>query len=425
MVPDFIYYILFNFFTIFIFFLVIGYLLMHFVKMKYLGFLLLIFVLIFIISCSDDSVSPVKEPERGELVSTTFLREYSIDELKAIASLFGYTIEPKSSVNAYKIEYISESTSKGVLTASGLLLIPQNNDKKYITSVQHATAFKKDEGAMSSLNTYFFQGLVPIFENHIVIMPDYFGYGSTENMSHPYHHYQNTANACVDMILSSITALNNLKVNYQDSINLMGYSEGGYATIATQKEIESRYSDKIKLKMAIAGSGAYNLYETAKYYFNSDTLVTPSFIPFMLNAYISETKDGRKIEDFFQPIYHEAVRKIITGTISKISSNKLLSNIPKDLMDSTFYYNFINDKPEETKIKTFLIENSLINFQPKSFMILYHGGYDLDVPVSNTNEAYNYYIRNNNTIKLIIDNFILAHDQYFFEFIDRAREYLR
>lgn len=393
--------------------------------MKILRLLILLFVVLLINSCSDDSVAPVNNPESGQLVSSTFLRDYSTAELTAIASLFGYSVEINSPVKAYKIEYISESTSKGQLTASGLLLVPQNNDKKYITSVQHATAFKKDEGAMSNLNSYFFQGLVPIFENHIVIMPDYFGYGATENLFHPYHHYQNTANACIDMILASFSVLNNLTANYNDSLYLMGYSEGGYVAIATQKEIETKYNDKIKLKMVVAGSGAYNLYETAKYYFNSDTLVTPSFIPFMLNAYVTESNDGRKIEDFFNPKYHEAVRKIITGTISKIASNNLLTNIPKDLLDSAFYYNFINDRPEESKIKTFLIENSLINFQPKSKMLLYHGKYDLDVPVSNTNEAFNYYSKGNNSIELIIDNFILTHDQYFFEFIDRTREYLR
>jgi len=393
--------------------------------MNKIKFFIILLLILGFISCSDDSVSPVKTPESGQLVSSTFLREYTIAELTAIASLFGYIIEPKSSVNAYKIEYISESTSKGQLTASGLLLVPQNNDKKYITSVQHATAFKKDEGAMSNLNTYFFQGLVPIFENHIVIMPDYFGYGATENLFHPYHHYQNSANACVDMILASFTALNNLKTNYNDSLYLMGYSEGGYVTIATQKEIESKYNDKIKLKMVLAGSGAYNLYETAKYYFNSDTLVTPSFIPFMLNAYVTESNDGRKIEDFFKPKYHDAVRKIITGTISKIASNNLLTNIPKDLLDSAFYYNFINDRQEESKIKIFLIENSLINFQPISKMVLFHGKYDLDVPISNTNEAFSLYSKNNSSIKLIINDYVMTHDQYFFEFIDASREYLR
>ena len=393
--------------------------------MKNIKLLFLLIASLFIYSCSEDGIAPVNIPERGQLVSSTFLREYSKDELKAIASLFGYAIEPSSAVKAYKIEYISESTSKGQLTASGLLLVPQDNNKKYITSVQHATAFKKDEGAMSNLNSYFFQGLAPVFENHIVIMPDYFGYGTTEEMFHPYHHYQNTANACVDMILASFTALNNFKTNYNDSLYLLGYSEGGYATIATQKEIETKYNDKIKIKMVIAGSGAYNLHETALYYFSIHSLVTPSFIPFMLNAYLTETNDGRKLEDFFHPNYSDGVRKIVSGTISKIAANKLLTDVPKYLMDSTFLYNFKNDKIEEVKIKSFLIENSLINFQPKSRMILYHGNYDLDVPSFNSIQAYNYYSKTNDQIELIIDDLFLSHDEYFFEFIDRIRQYLR
>ncbi len=391
-------------------------------KIKF--FTLILFIFGFI-SCSDDSVTPVKAPERGQLLSSTFLREYSIEELKSIASLFGYDINPISPMKAYKLEYHSLSTSKGGLTASGLLLVPQNDLPKSITSVQHATAFLKDEGAMSNLNTYFFQGLIPIFENQIVFMADYFGYGATEDLFHPYHHYQNTANACVDMILAGYSALKDLKVSYKDSIYLLGYSEGGYATIATQKEIEKNYSDRIKIKAAIAGSGAYNLYETAKYYFNTDSLVTPSFIPFFINAYLTESNESRKIENFFNPKYKEAVQKIITGTISKIAANKLLTSNPKELLDSAFYFNFTNDKTEEAKIKTFLIENSLINFQPKSKMMLFHGKYDLDVPISNTNEAFSLYSKNNSSIKLIINEYVMSHDQYFFEFIDVAREYLR
>ena len=82
-------------------------------KMKNIKLLFLLFALFLINSCSDDSVAPINIPVRGQLVSSTFLREYSKDELTAIASLFGYSIEPNSAVKAYKIEYISESTSKG------------------------------------------------------------------------------------------------------------------------------------------------------------------------------------------------------------------------------------------------------------------------------------------------------------------------
>jgi len=94
-------------------------------------------------------------------------------------------------------------------------------------------------------------------------------------------------------------------------------------------------------------------------------------------------------------------------------------------LDSAFYYNFINDRQEESKIKIFLIENSLINFQPISKMVLFHGKYDLDVPISNTNEAFSLYSKNNSSIKLIINDYVMTHDQYFFEFIDASREYLR
>lgn len=386
--------------------------------------ILYLFITLFVMACSDSGVSPLIN-QRGQLISTNFLFEYSQEQLNNLATSYKFDIKAVSSVKAYEIIYYTETSSKSLIKASGLLLVPQIQEAKNIVSVQHITAFQKNEGVMSKLIILSNQGLMPTYFGNIVMMADYIGYGASEEYFHPYHSYRNTVNACIDMIFASKQALSNMDVTYNDSLSLIGYSEGAYASVATQKEIEQKYSDKLTLKSIIAGDGAYDLSQIADIYFNSDTLSEPTYIPLLINSYLNESNDQRKIESFFKPELKESILKIVSGQFPKENFIGKLPNHPNDLLDSLFLYNFINRNERENNFRNYLINNSLINFNPKTPMLLFQGKYDKVVPILIAEAAYNFYSKNNTNVVLKVDESDISHDAYFFKYIDEAIKYFK
>ncbi len=70
---------------------------------------------------------------------------------------------------------------------------------------------------------------------YIAVLPDYIGYGDSTNELHPYVHAATLASATVDMNRAARKFLAGINRSTNGQFFLTGYSEGGYATLATQR----------------------------------------------------------------------------------------------------------------------------------------------------------------------------------------------
>jgi pimeloyl-ACP methyl ester carboxylesterase len=75
---------------------------------------------------------------------------------------------------------------------------------------------------------------------YIAVLPDYIGYGDSTAKLHPYLHASTLASATVDMNRAARTflALPDINMARNGQFFLTGYSEGGYATLATQRPMQ-------------------------------------------------------------------------------------------------------------------------------------------------------------------------------------------
>src|SRR5690606_25925463 len=94
---------------------------------------------------------------------------------------------------------------------------------------------------------------------YATFIPDYLGYGASTQILHPYYNERYSAMAVIDMIKAGKIFCKNEDIPVSDKLFLAGYSEGGYVTLAAQKEIESNPAHNLKITAVAAGAGGYDL----------------------------------------------------------------------------------------------------------------------------------------------------------------------
>ena len=92
----------------------------------------------------------------------------------------------------------------------------------------------------------------------IVVAPDYYGFGITENEPQAYCISRANGRASLDAYLAAKRLIEDLKVKKGDDFVIAGYSEGGQTTMGVLREISERHPE-IKVKRAFAGDGPYDI----------------------------------------------------------------------------------------------------------------------------------------------------------------------
>lgn len=162
-------------------------------------------------------------------------------------------------INVAKIKYMTTAPDGSLIEESGLIAYPTDmTEYNHILSVQHETQ-DLDKGPTDQ---DFPISAAPVFGDEVVVIADCYGFGisRTADLKHTYMHLKSTGTACADMILAArqyLATKENLKCT-ADSIRLLGYSQGGQATIATLLELQDRHMED-QISLVWAGAGPYNL----------------------------------------------------------------------------------------------------------------------------------------------------------------------
>lgn len=159
------------------------------------------------------------------------------------------------------------------------------------------------------------------YNNCLVIMPDYEGYGLTKDRAHPYLYQELTARQCVDALMygkalyESSPDLENLKLPLRKDYRTMscGYSQGGSVALACHRFIEQNGLEKtLHFSGSACGDGPYDPVATLMYYVKQCevdkkpmdmAVVLPLIMKGMLdtNPYMK----SHKAEEYFNPLFLE------------------------------------------------------------------------------------------------------------------------
>ena len=356
-------------------------------------YLLLAVTLLGITACggSDDSPDPVPNAQRGDLVSVTSeatANKAEIDLIIEALRLTGANIStPQGTygVALSSIVYKTITPDGRLINASGMVAYPLkfNNSPSPVLSFQHATIFLDEDAPTRSDNMADILKAIA-GSGYIIIMADYIGYGSSVNEVHTYVHAQGLAAATIDMIRASrsLLARDNIATNGQ--LFLTGYSEGGYATLATQKEMEQNLSSEFTITASMAGAGPYDMSSSAQYMVGQMTNNSPQYLGFVFKSY-DHWFGWNRINDIYQSPYDSVIANYFDGTNSGSAIAGMLTETTADLFQATFRSAFLG--AGETGLKADIAQNDIYDWQSNVPTRLFHGVDDDIVPYANATAA--------------------------------------
>ena len=343
--------------------------------LKFLGLLL------FITNCSKSYETSGNKPDVDNkyLISSELLRSHSATGLRFVAGAFislNDLSDPLKNIEAYKIKYKTTDVDGSEIEASGVVFVPQGDVEMPIVSYQHGTISDNDNAPsnIESLGNDEYT-IMAVFSSFgfVVSMPDYIGYGASIASEHPYEHGNSLGSTSYGMLKATKEFLTNEKVKANNKLFLLGYSEGGYATLALQKYIENR--GDLSITHSLPGAGAYNKTEFSKNILNQD-IDLPHMANYLWVLYtynrIYENL-GRPWSDYVVAPYAEVLTNINSKDITQISLDEFETN-PQKLFTAGFLKN-LNDKTDEAFLSV-LSDNDLLDWTPIAPITFYHGTED-------------------------------------------------
>ena len=363
---------------------------MYFYTMKRI--IIILFTLNLLFSERGDLISVEQKSTRNlgnnqiyidnELSSTT-TDQFSLDPVE-----YGYWY--------FKITYETVDKDNNPHIATGVLSYPRvdwpniPNQAFPLISYQHGTTVERS--AVSSQQDIW---ILPAFlsgSGYVYVEPDYLGLGESEGM-HPYQIKEPYGTCVVDLLRAAkIYDLQNDDFMLNEQLFLVGYSEGGYATMATHQIIERDYLDEFSITASFPMAGAYSMSEImVDVMLAFESYGEPFYFPYVLFSYIDSYPEIGSINNYVLDEYL-FLENMFDGYHSSAEINNAMPSIPATIMIPDSVTSFQTNYNHPLKIA--LRNNDLWDWAPQSPMYILHGMADELVPYENSELAYNQFINN-------------------------------
>lgn len=349
----------------------------------------------------------------GSLISYDHKITASNSDIQSILNLVFGSDAPSAiyDMSMYSIEYEITHPLGYVDTLSGLVSFPIEPTKSFpIASYQHGTTIVDNHvPSVSGLNLndqeVAIVSMVMASSGYIIILPDYIGLGSSEGY-HPYIIADTYTSAIVNMIRSVKNLSAELNLNdsfmYNKQLYLFGYSEGGYATMSAQRDIEQNMSDEFNITATFPMAGPYDLSGTmVDFYLSINFYPQPYYVANVLFNHLNYYDTLENLDQYFLPFWADTLPSLFDGTHSGIFINSLMPDNPIEILLPEVLEDFSSNS--ENLFRQTLEENSLINWTPASPTYLIHAIADDIIPIENAQVAYNTFIDNSANYVYLIE----------------------
>lgn len=324
-----------------------------------------------------EPIEPVKPVEpvqplpigQGELKSSALLGTLARSEISAalaesdLGNLGGQGLESRYAVTSYRLEYLTLDAQGQSVRASGLVSVPVKapGAASPVLSYQHGTIFR-DAEAPSNHAVASEASIILASMGYIVLAPDYVGYGVSKGKPHPYLLSAPTAAAVVDFLTAAKTWRYQNGVADNQQLFMTGYSEGGYATMAAHRAMQTDNSAHLpQLQGVVTGAGPYDVQAT-------------------MNNFVDLV---RKESPFLGGLISPGFLRYLGGTTQNEVRRALLREImPADadtVLDTQFLDNFLADDTSNIARVS-----SVHDWRPQLPVLLFHGRDDTTVPYASS-----------------------------------------
>jgi pimeloyl-ACP methyl ester carboxylesterase len=333
-------------------------------------------------SCRRTSEDPQPTQPSGQdlFVSAQSIGTIPKLQQQTLAALVGYgAFVPQLKYDATYYKFLYKTTYKGqLIQVSGLLGVPLNTPSPpALLSAQHGTMFRQAD-APSNFPSAFTGFELFASAGFVTVIPDFIGLGASSNVMQPYYDKATSASTVVDMLKAAQYFLQQQSIATNKNLFLIGYSQGGYVTMAAQQESETNPDHQLTLTATAEGAGGYDLPGMLSGIATVPTYATPSFLALLLQGYNTTYGWNRPLADFFQAPYAARIPVLLDGTKDRVTIDAQLTTSPAALFTPAFY-TALGTAGGEPVLKQQLADNSFGSWVPRSPTRLYHGTADESV----------------------------------------------
>lgn len=317
--------------------------------------------------------------KKNYLVSADAKGSFTADELKQTYGPLSAFI--KNGYTAYRVTYNTVNADGIAVVASGAIYIPDTKGPLPLLNYDHGTLFPAQEkNAPSYLGNSFELGIGKLFSaaGYLVVMPDYTGYGSTKDETHPYGAYHIIAASVIDMLRAAkeLCDKNNILLSGKNFFS--GWSEGAAVALATVKSLEEDHKGEFTPTATVLNAGPYYTSGFADYVLNAEQPLT------YMKSYIWILRSYNRVYHINKPLTYYFNEPAATDLREGREAN--IPKDPKELFTGTFLEDYKTGK--DTALQNAMLGNDLWDWKPASRIVFCHGDKDEYVPLFNSEKAY-------------------------------------
>lgn len=331
----------------------------------------------------------VEPSNRGALLSVTPDATYSKFLLQLLVSQMAPDVEVtfRYGVETYKVSYETITPNGDKTLATGLICLPSNcSEPLGVISVQHGTiVLKSDAPSYSGSSSEALMCVVGAGMGYVSVISDYLGLGGSPGF-HPYCHAGSEASAAIDLLRTARGFCADKNVVPSDRLFLVGYSQGGHATMALQREIESRYANEFNIIASAPMAGPYDLSGTmAEDFQKPDPMSGLGYFVYIVAAYqhVYRLIASDSVDEFLLPPYNETLPPLLDGMHSTDEIDAVLPERVDQLMRPEYLMSLSTD-PNHPFMVALRDNDTCRGWAPKAPMRLWHCSGDHDVPYQNS-----------------------------------------
>jgi hypothetical protein len=353
-------------------------------------------------------VLAVEAAMRGRLLSVSQQPDVSKIYLNLVLSSQKIPLQVDYSVRVYNLVYETVDPTGGRTVASGVLAVPVGvTGSLPLVSYQHGTLIDRDEAPTVNASGERLIGVVLAGTGYAAVVADYLGFGASTGL-HPYHHAASEATACVDMLRAARAFCVSSNVPLSGKLFLCGYSQGGHATLALHRELETWHASEFAVTASAPMAGAYDLSGvTAGDFLSGRPMPNPYYFPYLLAAYQRVYALTNELASLLVAPYSTNLPPLLDGQSSGDAINALMPSSPVDILKPEVLAAFQSDPAHPLRLA--LRDNDLYGWAPVSPLRLYQCAGDLDVPPANAYVASTNFLSRGVVVPVVDPGPSLAH----------------
>jgi len=367
--------------------------------------ILFLLVITLLAGCKkDENNDPVPEPPitYDTYVSHELVASYSSDDIKSLfqtlevfyPEISSLTALANNNVEVYNVTY--KTIFKGEeIEVSGLVSIPITDGLSVpIISFQNGTNTSHAEAPTKNLSSIMFKYLQSTASiGYIMLIPDYIGFGKSEQFIHPYLHKESTVLSVENLVIATKEMIDNelIEAAWNDKLYLMGYSQGGWSTLCTHKDIADNTNLNLSVTASACGAGPYDLSVVQSFMFEGITYPQPVYMAYSVISYSELGLITNPLTDYFNEPYATPLPSYFNGQYTNSEINTFLNDTVSVLIADSFINGMETDAKYED-LRNAMNNNSIYGWATNQPIRLYHGTIDNYVPPTTSEQVLQEFI---------------------------------